>query len=180
MLYSITIDYTYYVNDFKIQRSFIADTSKYTLKNRILGDHWKFEKYIDETDELPITTDFGFYPCRPVSSLGEELLTDSEANKEALRICPLVKRYNYDYTSDLSLRFTFKLRELAANCDFSLESEGVKRISNDPYCIETQDVFEAKFLKYPIKFYFKTQFPREIKGHIENIKITPTFYTVEA
>jgi len=177
MLYSITIDYTYHVNDFKVQKTLTIDTSEYTLKNRILGDNWRLEKNIEGTEDLPISTSFGFYPCYPSSSLSKEILICSTAHEEALKICPLLNRYGYNYTPDLPLRFPFHFEECADNYDFSLVSEGYKKIS---FTSETiQDEFEAKFLKYPVKFYFRTQFPQEIKGHIDDIKITPIFYTIE-
>ena len=155
------VDYT--INgDFPIHHSYSIDKTQILPPQRITPGTTKFS--LEKTDEdLEITTTFTLDFC------------DVFAHENFVNA---YHRNNKDYQNDILLPpgtqvgLFFNFVERADNGDFSLTT-----IKN--FCSESQlHSFSTTFIGHPLTFYLSTEFPEDIEGRIDNIRINHDFFEI--
>ncbi len=164
MLCKLTIDIFYTLNsNFPIHHSYTIDKTQVFPPQRILPEFTKFSLKQHDSD-LEITTDCQLNLC-------DIYIDEGFINT--------YKRNNQNHQNDvllplqtavgLSLNFV----ESADNGDFTIST--LKNFSQQPpqHCLTTN------FIGHPLTFYFFTEYPEDIEGHIDKITLTHEFFQIK-
>ncbi len=163
-LQRLIFTYSYVINDLPIQRTFVVDGSRFTLKERIHGG-WIFEspKCIDS--ELEIETYCKLYLCQVYDfDLQADIPATKQRHDRLLEASPLLCRdpaLPRDKYGGLELQF----RETALNGDFSLHTIHQNMLGTCLHSITTP------FMQQQVPIYLSSPYPDEIAGHISTFTI---------